>query len=217
MRLWRVETCSYAAYREVTLILHTAGGAVRCANDGHGLNGHSHTAAPTAVPVHNPITWDLSGEVESCTVHLPPERFDNLIDDAGSSSLMRAFDFQFATRATFVNATGQPLIDELRRSSPLGASYAETFADATGARLMRRHAHRGVPARTGPQLSKIAQRRVIAYIDASLNTSLTTEEPARVAGLSRSHINRCLVAAMGMPPYRCVQQQRLERARNLLA
>lgn len=219
MRLWRgtVDTCSYDAFREVTLVLHTAGGGVRCAHDGRWMNGLSHPGALTIVPALNPITWDVSGAVESCTLHLPPERFENLVDDADSAALMRVLDFEFAGREPFIGATVQQLIDELRHPSPRGALYADTLADAAAGYLVRRHARRHVAPRSGARLPKPVLRRVLEYIESGLGTALTLDELARVAGLSRPHFNRCFVGAMGMPAYRYVQQRRLELARALLA
>lgn len=57
---------------------------------------------------------------------------------------------------------------------------------------------------------------VKSFIDEHLAENLTLDRLADAAGLSKYHFSRLFKAAMGVPPYQYVVQQRVERAKHLL-
>jgi AraC-like DNA-binding protein len=87
-----------------------------------------------------------------------------------------------------------------------GAHGAESrvAGDAQGA------ADRGVGGDTD-------QETVCEYIEANLSRDITLTELAELAGLSRFHFARSFRRSMGLPPHRYLLQQRIERAKELLA
>ena len=66
------------------------------------------------------------------------------------------------------------------------------------------------------QLRREEVRRVSDYIYAHLNEPLTAEDFTRVANLSKYHLIRLFRQQMGVPPYRYLQQCRVNRAQQLL-
>src|SRR5689334_5447888 len=60
-------------------------------------------------------------------------------------------------------------------------------------------------------------RRVLAHIDANLDSKLTVEALSDVAGLSKFHIHRQFTALYGVSMHRYVQLLRLNRAVHRLA
>lgn len=59
-------------------------------------------------------------------------------------------------------------------------------------------------------------RKVLAYIEEHLAEDLRMDALAEVAGMSKYHFSRLFKAAVGVPPYRYVVQQRVEAAQLLL-
>jgi AraC family transcriptional regulator len=67
------------------------------------------------------------------------------------------------------------------------------------------------------QFDEIRLRRVLDYIAENLDQNITIAQLAKVACLSPFHFARMFRAATGVAPYRYVSQQRLERAKMMLA
>ncbi|NTF33876.1 AraC family transcriptional regulator [Rhizobium skierniewicense] len=59
-------------------------------------------------------------------------------------------------------------------------------------------------------------QQVLSYIDSHLDQSLSVNDLAAVAGLSRAHFSRIFAANEGLPPAEFVLQRRLRRAAKLL-
>ncbi len=59
-------------------------------------------------------------------------------------------------------------------------------------------------------------QQVLSYIDSHLDKSLSVNDLAVVAGLSRAHFSRIFAANEGLPPAEFVLQKRLRRAAKLL-
>jgi AraC family transcriptional regulator len=59
-------------------------------------------------------------------------------------------------------------------------------------------------------------RRLSAYIDANLSTSLSCEILARLARLSASHFARAFKHTFGYPPHAFLMRRRVERAQGLM-
>lgn len=60
-------------------------------------------------------------------------------------------------------------------------------------------------------------RLVCNYIDEHLSDRITIDELASIARLSRSHFTRAFKASVGWPPHNFILQQRIERAKELMA
>lgn len=61
------------------------------------------------------------------------------------------------------------------------------------------------------------KRRLLEYIDTRLAEPITLDELAAIAAMSPYHLIRSFKAEMGVTPFRWVLQQRVERARRMLA
>ena len=68
-----------------------------------------------------------------------------------------------------------------------------------------------------PVLADRRLARVVDYVEAHLERSLTTDELARVAHVSLFHFSRAFKAAAGLSPHAYVTARRVERARRMLA
>jgi len=72
------------------------------------------------------------------------------------------------------------------------------------------------PAESGG-LAPRSQRLVLAHIEAHLDSPITVEALARIAGLSPKHFSCAFRQSLGLSPHRYVVRQRIHRAAQLLA
>jgi AraC family transcriptional regulator len=97
---------------------------------------------------------------------------------------------------------------ELERSGAIASSHQRSHVPAF-ARV------RSVQARSG--LAAWQQLVVTAYIDKHIAESMTVRALARFVYLSSSRFRHAFEQSFGMPPHRYIVQQRIERAKALLA
>lgn len=102
---------------------------------------------------------------------------------------------------------------EVRAGFPGGRLYLDSLGAALAVRLLGAHAE---PSPAAAALSAAQVRRVADFIEAHLDTELSLERLAGVAGTSRSYLQRAFKASHGVPLHRYVVQRRVERARELL-
>lgn len=65
-------------------------------------------------------------------------------------------------------------------------------------------------------LSRSQEKLVRDYIDANLSMEMGLDDLAALANLSRFHFSRAFKTSIGIPPHRYIQEQRIERAKQLL-
>jgi transcriptional regulator GlxA family with amidase domain len=65
-------------------------------------------------------------------------------------------------------------------------------------------------------ISKAAQARVLAYIEANLGSKIDTRELADQVALSNSHFSRAFTRSFGLPPMAYVATRRVERAKLMM-
>jgi AraC family transcriptional regulator len=110
------------------------------------------------------------------------------------------------------------LAAEAHADGPNGSTYGEALGGAVVARLLRRHpAVRREVERRGHPLSTTELGRIREYIDGRLEARLSLQELADLVGMDIYRFLRSFKASTGVPPYRYMLEQRLDRAKSLLA
>jgi AraC family transcriptional regulator len=89
-----------------------------------------------------------------------------------------------------------------------GTAARPVYKPAAAARRRAMTAPRGLPA--------ARLRRVMAYIDSSLEEALTVSTLAGVAGMSPSHFTTLFKRSTGVSPHEAVLRRRVVKARELL-
>jgi AraC family transcriptional regulator len=98
---------------------------------------------------------------------------------------------------------------------PAGLLYADSLGTALVVHLLGRYRSVDAPGPGG--LSRRQLTRVLEYIDAHLDRDLALQRLASVAGLSMTHFKVLFRRSTGLPVHAYVVQQRVARARALLA
>jgi AraC family transcriptional regulator len=123
----------------------------------------------------------------------------------------------FGTDDDLVAHLALALAEEVRAGTPGGSLYGEGLGTALVAHLLRFHGVvtrrvRGVRALSAAELGRVKQ-----YIGDNLETNLSLQELADVVGMNLYRFVRSFKQSTGVPPHRYVLQQRIERAKSLLA
>ncbi|MFI8194153.1 helix-turn-helix domain-containing protein [Streptomyces sp. NPDC085946] len=94
--------------------------------------------------------------------------------------------------------------------------YASSAAQYLAAHLVMSEPRRVVPAAHGAAMGSRRLAAVTDYMNEHLAESITLDELAQQAGLSRFHFIRLFTAATGSSPYRFLTDLRMDRARRWL-
>jgi AraC family transcriptional regulator len=98
--------------------------------------------------------------------------------------------------------------------APGGRLYLDSLGVALAVQLLAVHA--SPPRKRSEGLSSLQVQRVIDFIEANLDNSLTNGRLADVAGVSSSYMQREFKISRGTSVHRYVMERRVERARALL-
>ena len=161
------------------------------------------------------ITAPLDDILHVC---LPRGLFDSLADDTIPGVRPEALPYASGLNDPLVGHMMRDLAGELESETSSGALKAEVTALALAARLAGLY---GQDARTRPPLPRLGLdarrlRRVLEFINARLETSITIDDLAQVACLSPFHFARAFKLATGQTPHAFLSARRLERAKSLL-
>ncbi|PVX85860.1 helix-turn-helix domain-containing protein [Paraburkholderia unamae] len=96
--------------------------------------------------------------------------------------------------------------------------FAEALCIAIASHLLRTRGgmESTTPATRHEGLAGWRVRRVIDYIEANLASSISLNDLARVAGLSRMHFAAQFRQATGLRPHECVLKRRIARAQEMM-
>jgi AraC family transcriptional regulator len=108
--------------------------------------------------------------------------------------------------------------DELENGAAGGRLYADSLTTVLTVHLLRHYGARPreIPIAKGG-LPPTRLSRVLDYLHAHLDTDLSLDELAAVAGLTRHHFAQAFKSSVGEPPHRYVVAHRVGRAAELLA
>jgi AraC family transcriptional regulator len=154
-------------------------------------------------------------------LYLHPASFDRLRDDFNlSAATAHSIRHAAGIYDDVIERTGRSILAELAVETSAGRIYVETASLMLAARLIHKHADSGASAPVGLDeypLDSIRLNRVLDYISANIDRSITLTDLAQVGGLSLFHFARKFTLAMGVSPKRYISRMRLERAMAELA
>ena len=157
------------------------------------------------------------------TLHLRLRQtlFDQLSDDfdlpAAPAQALRAVA---GARDDVIHRVGRSIVEVLKHETTAGRMYVETVSTTLAARLLQKYVDGTAAESTEPTQQAFDQarlRRVLDYIESSIQDDMTLDGLAAVAGYSTFHFARKFTQAMGVPPHRYISRLRLERAKAELA
>lgn len=131
-----------------------------------------------------------------------------------------SFEFVETSRTDdpLIQHIGFALLEETSSETPAGNLYADSLIQSLTLHLLRNYTSAdSLPSAPNGGLSGYKLRRVQEFINDNLDSELGLAELAGIAGLSQYHFARSFRKSAGITPQQYVMQQRIERAKILLA
>ncbi|MEU3606251.1 AraC family transcriptional regulator [Streptomyces sp. NPDC035033] len=198
------------------LVVHTGRSAnLRWSADGTARRERFHTGQALV----NPAGWASrprwQDDVELLLLAFDPDWLEKLAAEAGTAGR-----FELAPRFHFTDPLLKVLLErltaEFERPETADRLYAESLVQAAAATVMR---NCGDLTRSEARQGSLSPRRlgeVVDYIHTHLDTRISLDDLAAVAGVSTSHFTRAFKTTTGTSPHQYVTQIRLEQARQAL-
>jgi AraC family transcriptional regulator len=142
-----------------------------------------------------------SEAIEEAHAEMPPRTRARDLDD---------LDLTDPTAASILTALHTAMA---RKSNAL---VAETLAQALVMQLLSPRPHGDGSTRSSATLPTATLARVVDYVEAHLHDSITLDDLAREANLSKFHFLRAFRGTVGTTPHRYVMEMRMARAAALL-
>ncbi len=125
---------------------------------------------------------------------------------------------RFRFRDPLIEGVGLALGAELKSGSLLGRLYAESLANVLAVHVLRRHsASEQLVSDLVGELPKHRLRRATEFINDNLERDVALAEIAASVEMSPYHFARLFKHSTGLAPHQYVLEQRIERAKTLLA
>ncbi|WP_426752309.1 helix-turn-helix domain-containing protein [Myxococcus sp. Y35] len=157
--------------------------------------------------------WMEDGASTAVELRIPPSLLRLAAEDMGLDPDRVGLEPRDHFRDAQIEHIAWALEADSRANTPNGLLYRESLGLALAARLLASYRTQ-VEAKGG--LSAAQRQRIIEYVEAHLDESLSLERLSRVVGLSASHFKTLFRRSMGLPVHEYVVQRRVERARTLL-
>ncbi len=130
-------------------------------------------------------------------------------------------DFEFKeiykSKDSLIQQIGFALLEESTAASPAGKLYADSLIQTLTLHLLKNYTSANNIQENHGGLSGYKLRRVQEFINANLEEDLSLSEIAEVADLSQFHFARAFRKSTNLTPQQYLMQQRIERAKQLLA
>ncbi|MEY2884364.1 MAG: hypothetical protein RL490_2088 [Pseudomonadota bacterium] len=201
------------------LALHL-GGDKRVSRRGDGALRQSEVAlhSVTLVPAGAGYLWQTEGPIEYAHLYVTPRRLDRTVREVfdrepAAVNLLPEIGWQ----DPLVGALLQAMLDPALDGSPDARLARDSWLEALLTRLVLRATTLGAASpRARNVLAPRTLARLKAYITDNLGETVTLDNLAGVAGLSRYHLCRSFRDATGLPPHAWLTRARLDAARRLL-
>ncbi|AWK86523.1 helix-turn-helix domain-containing protein [Azospirillum thermophilum] len=220
--LWeRDETADtrYEAPNHHTLSLYLDGGTGIARRDGRRVLRGGGPGSLCVMPQGVTTDWDVSGPVRMLHLYVPRKAFERAVVeglDADPAAVTLRDDTY--VQDALVEGMIRGALLPLRWEEPADRVAASHAARMLVACLATRFTNRAAPAafaRGG--LAPAAVRRVREFVETRLESPLTIDDLAAVAGLSPYHFARAFKRATGEAPHGYVLGRRVERAKAMIA
>ena len=158
--------------------------------------------------------WEDDADCTILRLRVAPDLIASAAADlsAGASVAPR-----FQLRDLRIEAVAWAIKAELEAEAPSDRLYAESLGLALASRMLQAgESPRGDEIDRGRTLTPLQRRRIVDYVEARLDQSLSLADLASVAGFGVSQFKTLFRRSFGLPAHQYVLRRRVERARMLL-
>lgn len=186
--------------------------------DGRSRSADAPTGAVSVLPAGSGHSWTTKGPIDFTHIYVSPATLDRVV--------VEAFD-RNPKAVHLADAVGreEPLLsgvmEGLRRELAEGdgapSLYLDALLDTFLLTLLRRCSNLAeVSARPRCAMAPRRLKRVLDYMEAHLAETITLDDLAETAGMSRFHFSRVFHEDTGKAPYAYLLGRRVELAKTLL-
>ena len=163
----------------------------------------------------NPVV-SLDTPFDSLRFYIPQMALDEMANEAGIRRVKGLYAPNFGDRDLVMFGLAQALAAAMEQPGDGTAMFADFIALAFFAHIVR--AYGSIPAGRNARggLAPWQLQRARDFINANLAGDPSISEVANECGLSASYFVRAFKQTTGVPPYRWLTKQRVERAKELL-
>lgn len=204
------------AFHEVNVALNGTLVTEKLSSGGSRIVNRGGSGNVCITPAGQPISARWDKPLENMGFSLEPQF---VARTAAENHFSPNFEFIEARRDhdALVQHIGLTLLEESGSDSPGGRLFTDSLIQTLTLHLLANYstARSGRTANGGLPGYKL--RHVKEFIDANLEDDLSLADIAAEADLSQYHFSRAFRRSMGLTPQQYVMQQRIERAKLLLA
>ncbi len=165
--------------------------------------------------VNKPDNQVSTRKAEYIGVHFSPEVLHSAVEltdqNSVSVNLPHALTPRDPVLESLIKAIGKAIGEE----NPDSSLYCDTATQFLCVHLLTYYCNR--PLRGAePKLVPAEMRKVIDFIHAELHRSISLDDLANLACISKYHFSRSFRQIMGVAPHQYLLQRRIERAKHLL-
>ncbi len=201
------------------VVLHLGGPKhVTRRGGGRTISAAVDEGALTVVPAGTRYEWMTVGPIDFAHLYVYPARVSGLIAskyDRDPTTV--TLDEQVGFKDPLLSQVMGEMLGQLGEASTEANAYLDALLDVAMAQLAHKHSTLGQATRVARHaLAPVRLRRVIDYEEAHIGETISLDDLALVAGLSRFHFSRAFQNALGEPPSIYLARRRLELAKRLL-
>ncbi|MFB2566040.1 helix-turn-helix domain-containing protein [Rhizobium sp. IMFF44] len=161
--------------------------------------------------------WEDDGDCTILRLNIQHELLRSAAEALGRNPDTVSLAPKFQLRDPRLESIAWAIKAEIESSVPSDRTYAEALGLALAIRLVEGSEQTSVgTAATGATLTNRHQRRLVDFIEAHIDQSLSLADLAATVGLSVSHLKPLFRTTFGMPVHHYVLTRRVERARLLI-
>ncbi|HMS41073.1 MAG TPA: AraC family transcriptional regulator [Pyrinomonadaceae bacterium] len=189
----------------------------KCSASGKFVKTKSETGNLCFTPAGQSVGAYWNAPIDSLGIMLVP---DFVKQTALENRFSSNFEFAeiYKRQDALIQQIALTLLDEDKSESPSGRLYTDSLIQTLTLYLLKNYSNaNSIKESLNGGLSGYKLRRVREFIDANLEEDLSLAELAEVADLSQFHFSRAFRKSTGQTPQHYLMEQRIERAKDLLA
>lgn len=168
-------------------------------------------------PAGQPVSAEWTGKLDNLGMFLNADFVSKTATENGFSPNVEFVEV-FKKQDPLIQTIALTLLDTSEKADALGNLFADSLIQSLTLHFLTNYTNAAtIPALSSGGLAGYRLNRVLEFIDANLENDISLNELAEVAGLSAFHFSRAFRKSTGKTPQQYVMQQRLERAKLLLA
>jgi AraC family transcriptional regulator len=190
---------------------------VTCMRGGRMRHGREVAGELDIIPAHTPCAWETKQSGTTLVLRVSDDLLRTVATELDMDPGSIEIADRFQLRDPVLEHIAWAFKADIEAGSISGRLFRESLSSAFAARLLQRHNRRSLPMRDAHGgMSAWKLKQVITYIEDNLESDLSLQEVAKVAGISVSHLKTLFRQSTGVPVHQYVLRRRVERAKLLL-